>query len=74
MQAFSPKFWNGDDTHLGIGKAQAFPKIWLKDYISGQRPSLIFVVLRNSTAFGFDLLVKEALSQSSGMGMRLAKA
>ena len=31
MQAFSPKFWNGDETHLGIGKAQAFPKIWLKD-------------------------------------------
>ena len=29
--SLEPKFWNGDDTRLGIGKAHAFPKFWLKD-------------------------------------------
>ena len=29
--SLEPKFWNGDDSHLGIGKAQAFPKFWLKE-------------------------------------------
>ena len=29
--SLEPKFWNRDDTCLGIGKAQAFPEICLTD-------------------------------------------